>query len=119
MLTWRPTRLLDVHFNAEQIVTQTSDTSSTGVLANAFQLGLDYELRRNVIVSLSRAVTRTTILRSAAQGQRHHLRHAHQISRSIDSAPFPLYHRYTERDSDIPAFSYDKHLVGINVTAQF
>src|SRR5215207_7626399 len=52
-LTWRPTRLLDVHFNAEQLVTQTSDTSATGVLANAVQLGLDYELRRNVIVSLA------------------------------------------------------------------
>ena len=52
-LTWRPTRLLDVHFKAEQLVTQTSDTSATGVLANAVQLGLDYELRRNVIVSLA------------------------------------------------------------------
>ena len=38
-----PDPMLDVHFKAEQIVTETSDTSSTGVLANAFQLGLDYE----------------------------------------------------------------------------
>ena len=30
-----------------------------------------------------------------------------------------LYHRYTERNSDIPTFSFDKHQVGINVTAQF
>jgi hypothetical protein len=51
-LTWRPTRLLDVHFKAEQLITQTSDTSATGVLANAMQLGLDYELRRNVILSV-------------------------------------------------------------------
>jgi hypothetical protein len=29
------------------------------------------------------------------------------------------YHRYTSRDSDIPTFSYDKHQVGLNVTAQF
>ena len=27
-LTWHPTRLLDIHFNAEQLVTQTADTSS-------------------------------------------------------------------------------------------
>src|ERR1700733_7598345 len=52
-LTWRPTRLLDVHFNAEQLVTETADTSSVGVLANALQVGIDYELRRNVIVSLA------------------------------------------------------------------
>jgi len=52
-LTWRPTRLLDVHFNAEQLVTETADTSSVGVLANAVQLGADYELRRDVIVSVA------------------------------------------------------------------
>jgi hypothetical protein len=40
-LTWSPTRQFDVHFNAEQTVTTTSDTSPTGVLANSFQLGAD------------------------------------------------------------------------------
>ena len=30
-----------------------------------------------------------------------------------------LYHQYTNRNSDIPTFSFDKHQVGINVTAQF
>jgi hypothetical protein len=29
------------------------------------------------------------------------------------------YYRYTARDSDIPVFTYDKQLVGMNVTAQF
>ena len=53
MLTWRPTRMLDVNFKAEQIVTQTSDTSATGVIANSFQLGVDYELLRNIVVSVA------------------------------------------------------------------
>jgi hypothetical protein len=30
-----------------------------------------------------------------------------------------LFHRYTQRNSNIPTFSFDKHQVGINVTAQF
>ena len=34
-------------------------------------------------------------------------------------AAISAFHRYTNRDSDIPAFSYDKQQVGINVTAQF
>jgi hypothetical protein len=29
------------------------------------------------------------------------------------------YYRFTKRDSDLPVFSFDKHLVGMNVTAQF
>lgn len=118
MLTWRPTRLLDVHLKAEQIVTETSDTSSTGVLANAFQLGLDYEFRRNVIISLSGGYEndrffgqsrKDTVMTSDAR-----IKYLMNRYGSIS-----IFHRYTDRNSDIPAFSFDKHQVGINVTAQF
>jgi hypothetical protein len=117
-LTWRPTRLLDVHFNAEQLVTQTADTSSVGVLANAVQLGADYELRRNVIVSLA----------GGYEGDRFfgQLRKDHVLTSEASIkyllnrfGAISVFHRYTARNSDIPAFSYDKHQVGINVTAQF
>jgi hypothetical protein len=50
-LTWSPSRRLDVHFNAEQVVSEASDTSATGILANALQLGFDYELRPNIVLS--------------------------------------------------------------------
>jgi len=118
MLTWRPTRLLDVHFKAEQLVTQTSDTSSTGVLANAVQLGLDYELLRNVIVSVAGGYESDRFFGQA--------RKDHVISSDANIkyllnrfGAISLYHRYTLRNSDIPAFNFDKHQVGINVTAQF
>jgi hypothetical protein len=117
-LTWRPTRLLDVHFNAEQIVTQTSDTSATGVLANAVQLGLDYELRRNVIVSLAGGYENDRFFGQLRKDNvvTSDTRVKYLMNRfSAVSA----YYRYTKRDSDVPVFSYDKHLVGMNVTAQF
>jgi len=117
-LTWRPTRLLDVHFNAEQLVTQTADTSSVGVLANALQLGADYELRRNIILSLAAGYESDRFF-----GQ---LRKDHVITSEASIkyllnrfGSISLFHRYTTRNSDIPAFSYDKNQVGINVTAQF
>jgi hypothetical protein len=117
-LTWRPTRLLDVHFNAEQLVTETADTSSVGVLANALQLGVDYELRRNVVVSFAGGYESDRFF-----GQ---LRKDHVITSDASVkyllsrfGAVSLFHRYTARNSDIPAFSYDKHQVGINVTAQF
>jgi hypothetical protein len=117
-LTWRPTRLLDIHFKAEQLVTETSDTSSTGVLANALQLGLDYELRRNVILSLAGGYESDQFF---GQLRRDHVlssdaRVKYLINRF---AALSVYYRYTARDSDVPVFSYDKHLVGLNVTAQF
>jgi hypothetical protein len=117
-LTWRPTRLLDVHFNAEQLVTETADTSSVGVLANAVQLGADYELRRNVIVSVAAGYETDKFF---GQLRKDRVATTDESIKYLLSryGAISLYHRYINRNSDIPAFSYDKHQVGINVTAQF
>jgi hypothetical protein len=100
-LTWRPTRLLDIHFNAEQLVTQTSDTSATGVLANALQLGLDYELRRNVIVTLAGGYETD---RFFGQLRKDHVSTADARVKYLLNrfSSVSAYYRYTARDSDIP-----------------
>jgi hypothetical protein len=117
-LTWSPTRMIDVHLNAEQIVTQTSDTSATGVLANAVQLALDYELRRNVIVSLAGAFESDKFFGQPRKDQvtTSDARVKYLLNRF---AAIAVYYRFTSRESNISTFSYDKHLVGLNVTTQF
>jgi hypothetical protein len=117
-LTWRPTRLLDVHFNAEQLVTETADTSSVGVLANAMQLGIDYELLRNVILSVDGGYETN---RFFGQQRKDRVTSTDASIKYLLNrfAAISVFHRYTNRNSDIPAFSYDKNQVGINVTAQF
>jgi hypothetical protein len=117
-LTWRPTRLLDVHFKAEQLVTETSQTSSSGVLANALQLGLDYELRRNVVVSLAGGYESDRFFGQVRKDQV--ITADASIKYLLNRfGAVALFHRYTARNSDIPAFTFDKNQVGINVTAQF
>ncbi len=118
MLMWRPTRLIDVHFKAEQIVTQTSDTSSTGVRADAIQAGVDYEFRRNVIVSVGAGYEKDHFFGQARSDNvtTTNSRIKYMLNRF---SAISLYHRYTQRNSNIPTFSFDKHQVGINVTAQF
>ena len=117
-LTWRPTRLLDIHFKAEQLVTQTSDTSATGVLANAVQIGLDYELRRNVIVSLAAGYEKDRFFGQLRKDNvaTSDARVKYLLNRF---SSISAYYQFTARSSDVPVFNFDKHRVGMNVTAQF
>jgi len=118
LLTWSPTRLLDVKFRAESMVTQAVDTDIQGIRAQSMQLGFDYELRRNVIVSVAALYERDHFfnqLRSdtvfaTLEEVRYMLNRAWSVS---------LRHQYIKRNSNIPTAAYDRHEVGINVTARF
>jgi hypothetical protein len=118
LVAWHPTRLLDVTFKAEQVVTESSDTTSTGVRADAVQLGVDYELRRNVIFSAVAAYelenffnqVRTDRVTTVGSQLKYILSRYGYIS---------LEHRFVRRDSSIPTDSFDKNQVMFNVTAQF
>lgn len=118
MLTWSATRKLDLHFKAERIVTQAADTVVGGVRADALQLGADYELRRDLVLSAS-----ATYERDKFFGQTRH----DDVFSTLAALKFlvnryssiSIQHQYVRRDSSVPTSSYDKHEVGINVTAHY
>jgi hypothetical protein len=118
LVAWHPSRLMDVTFKVERVVTESSDTTSTGVRADGAQLGLDYEVRRNVIFSVIGAYelekfynqARTDRVTTFGSQLKYVLSRYGYIS---------LEHRFVRRDSDNPTLSFDKNQVLINVTAQF
>lgn len=118
MIVWSPSRVLDVHFNAEQIVTEASDTTVSGILANALQVGADYEFRPNVVLSAAatyeqdhfKGQPRNDDVYAADAQIKYLMNHVTSLS---------LYYRFIRRDSNLPQFSYDKHVVGINASAHF
>ena len=117
-LTWRPTRQMDVHFKTEQVVTTTSDTSPTAALASSYQLGADYELRPNLILSpllvyekdKFQGMDRNDNVYAAE------LRLKHLINNWASSS---VYYRYLQRDSSVAINSYDKHVIGFNASLRF
>ncbi len=118
MLSWSPSRRLDFHFNAEQAVTEASDTSSTGIRADAVQVGFDYEFRPNVIFSSAATYEKD---RFFGQDRADNVYFVDaQIKYLMNQVTsISLLYRYLLRDSNSPGFSFDKHQVGINASARF
>jgi hypothetical protein len=118
MLTWHPTRLMDVNFKVERFITETAETTATPLRADAVQLGVDYELRRNVIFSVVGAYEFDKFLSLARNDRVASV--GTQIKYMLSEFGFiSLEHKYVRRDSDVPLSSFDKNQVMINVTAQF
>jgi hypothetical protein len=118
LLTWSPTRTIDVHFRAEQTVTQASDTDATGIRADALQIGLDYEFRRNVVLSLSSTYEQDKFFGQPRRDKVYSsIAEIKYLMNRFGSVS--LRHRYLNRESNIQSFTYDKHEVGLNVTAQY
>jgi hypothetical protein len=118
MLTWSPSRLIDVNFRAEQIVTQSADTTATGIRADAAQIGLDYEFRPNVILS-----TAATYEKDNFQGQPRK-DNVYGVDGSVkylmnNLISIGLRYRFTRRDSNVLQDSFEKHQVGLNASAHF
>jgi hypothetical protein len=110
--------MIDIRAAATQMVGQATDTDAASVRATAFQLGVDYELRRNVVIAVSGAYETDNFLNQ--------IRTDRVFSTSTELKYLAnrygfisLRHIYSRRDSSLPSASYDKHQVGINVTAQF
>ncbi|HEV7820458.1 MAG TPA: outer membrane beta-barrel protein, partial [Burkholderiales bacterium] len=118
VLNWSVTRMLDLHFKADQIVTQAADTTVGGIRADAFQVGGDYELRRNVVLSVAGTYERDKFFGESRNDT---------VYSTLTELKFLInrysyisaQHQYVRRDSSAPLGSYDKHEVGLSVTAHY
>jgi hypothetical protein len=118
MLIWSPTRTVDVWFKAEELVTEVSETSASAVRGRAVQLGIDYEFMRNVVASVSGTYENDKFFGQIRDDNVYVTRaEVKYLLNRFSSISFR--HNYTQRDSNVPLSSYDKHEVGINVTARF
>ncbi len=118
MLTWSPSRRLDIHFNAEQAVTEASDTSSTGIRADALQLGFDYEVLRNIVWSSAATYEKDRFFGLDRADNVYFV--DSQLKYLLNKfSSISIWYRYLLRDSNTPEFSFDKHQVGINASARF
>jgi hypothetical protein len=118
LLTWSPRRSIDVKFKAEEIATEAVETVASGVRAQSLMLGVDYELRRNVVFSTFAGYEndkffgqdRRDDVYSATAGLKYLLNRYSSVA---------LNYKYVNRNSNVPSAVYDKHEIGVDVTAHF
>ncbi len=118
-LRWSPTRRIEVNFLTERIVTQSSDTSVQSLFATLYQLGVDYELRPNMVLSVAGTFEDDRFQEGDAR---------HDTVLGADArfkyvlnpfASISLWYRFIHRTSNIPLTGYDRQQVGIDAKAQF
>lgn len=117
-LIWNPTPLMTVTLRGERSIEETGLAGSVGRIDSSLELVLDYELRRNVIVSPSIAfshedysgISRTDNIINPA------LKVDYLFNRNFILG---LGYSYTLRDSSVSGVGYDRHYVGVNAQAKF
>ncbi len=117
-IIWSPTRLVDITFKAESNVGQTVQTATSDIQQDIFSIVLDYELRRNILLSLKAAYERDDYLDSPRKDDVYSfaIESRYKANRNFTLG---VGYQYFWRDSDVPTQSFTKHQVGMNVTAQF
>ncbi len=99
-------------------MTQTSPTTATGIIADLVQVAVDYEFRRNIVVTVAGS---RELDKFVADFRRDNVYVVESRLKYLlnSMASIALWHRYVKRESNIPTLSYDRQQVGINATARF
>jgi hypothetical protein len=118
LLTWSPTRSIDVTFKAEEIATEAVETVASGVRAQSAMLGVDYSLRRNVVFSTVAGYEKDKFFGEDRQDNVYSATASLQylFNRYTSVA---LSYKYVNRNSNVLSAIYDKHEIGLDVTAHF
>lgn len=117
-LTWLATALLTVKLEAERRIGETLTPQFDSRLITSFGVRADYELLRNVIVfgglqfrnEEFSGMPRTDDVTRVSAGV------DYLMNRNLTTG---IRYDFISRDSTVPVFTFDKHVVMFNVTAQY
>jgi len=118
LLTWSPRRSIDVKLKAEEISTEAVETIASGVRAQSLMLGVDYEFRRNVVLSAFAGYENDKFFGQDRKDDVYSATASLQYLLNRYSS-VALNYKYVNRNSNLPTAVYDKHEIGLDVTAHF
>ncbi|MES1155260.1 MAG: outer membrane beta-barrel protein [Pseudorhodoplanes sp.] len=116
--TWMMTKLMTATFSAERSVDETVTPGFNGLLRTSFGTRLDYEFLRNLIIYAEPKYILEDFPGTTRDDK------VAKISAGFDYLMNPkwklgLRYDFIDRNSTIPTFTYDEHVVTFNVTTQY
>jgi hypothetical protein len=116
--TWLMTPLMTVTLSGERSVAETTTPDFFGRVDTKVGIRLDYEVLRNLIVSAGPKFVNQDFPDTSRKDD------LFMIEAGVNYLISPLArlglaYDYVDRDSSLPAYSFDQHLVMMNVTAQY
>lgn len=116
-VTWLATALTTVTFSAERAIAETVAPGFEGQIETSFTARVDHELLRNLVVYSEAKFVRENFLGAVRKDNFLKLSAGadYLMNRAIRLG---LRYDYIDRDSTLPAFTFDQHVVMFNVTAQ-
>ncbi|AEV37442.1 hypothetical protein PSE_2934 [Pseudovibrio sp. FO-BEG1] len=117
-MQWMPSPLLVVKVKGRQAVEESSLDGQVSKLTSNARLSLDYELRRNLILSPLLSFKREDYAGSDRRDNtfRARLEAKHLINRNLK---FGAYYDFETRKSSEADNSYDRHLIGITAKVEY
>ena len=113
-LTWNVSPLTTVRGTARRTVDESTLRQASGYLASAFELAVDHELRRNLLLSASAAITNNEYVGIAREDDiaTGVIRGTWLMSRNLHA---DFGYRVQRRDSTVEKDDYDKNFLYVNV----
>lgn len=116
--TWLMTKLMTATFSADRSVAETTTPGFNGLLRTSFGARLDYEFLRNMIFYVEPKYLREEFTDTTRKDD------IGKVSAGFDyllnpKAKVGLRYDFIDRNSTFSAFTYDEHVVTLNVTTQY
>lgn len=116
--TWLMTKLVTATFSAERSVAETTTPGFDGLLRTSYGARFDYEFLRNLIVYVEPKYIREEFPDTTRNDK------IAKVSAGFDYSLSPmakigLRYDFIDRNSTLPSFTFDDHVVTLNVTAQY
>lgn len=117
-LTWMPSTVATVNINGRRTIEEATQTGVSGKYSTSISASVDFEARRNLLVTPSMSFTQKDYIGSTQEEKTYTagMKIDYLVNRNVKLG---AKYDFTNKDSNVANQSYQKHVVGIYAKAEY